>query len=162
MQATARSTCGPIARLAGDRHRPAWIAAELKPVRVRNAACVECVAGGTTGPWRLHPPGCIWRHRAMMSDDLMLNQVFFEETRDHRRIEIGPYSIDGLAIEVDDPSICCRTLIRSLPWPTSEVPAGSPATAAEAPARPVRKGQGRDRHLDEPRHRRACRDSRPS
>jgi hypothetical protein len=35
----------------------------------------------------------------------MLNRIFFEETRDHRRIEIGPHSVDGVAIEVDDPAV---------------------------------------------------------
>ena len=35
----------------------------------------------------------------------MLNRVFFEETHDYRRSEIGPYSIDGVAIEVDDPAV---------------------------------------------------------
>src|ERR1700735_5520883 len=35
----------------------------------------------------------------------MLDRVFFEETRDHRRVEIGPHSVDGVTIEVDNPAV---------------------------------------------------------
>src|SRR4029077_3394917 len=34
-----------------------------------------------------------------------LDRVFFEQTRDHRRVEIGPHSVDGVTIEVDDPAV---------------------------------------------------------
>src|SRR5271155_5800420 len=34
-----------------------------------------------------------------------LDRIFLEETRDHRRIEIGPYLVDCVSIEVDDPAI---------------------------------------------------------
>src|SRR5277367_4342236 len=34
-----------------------------------------------------------------------LDRVFFEETCDHRRIEIGPDTVDGVSIEVEDPAV---------------------------------------------------------
>jgi hypothetical protein len=34
-----------------------------------------------------------------------LDRVLFEETRNHRRIEIRPHLVDGIAIEVDDPAV---------------------------------------------------------
>src|SRR5271167_4933285 len=34
-----------------------------------------------------------------------LDRIFLEETRDHRRIEIGPYLVYCVSIEVDDPAI---------------------------------------------------------
>src|SRR5262245_54948005 len=45
--------------------------------------------------------GATWRD----ADDRWLDRVFFEETRDHRRIEIGPHAVDGVAVEVDDPAV---------------------------------------------------------
>jgi hypothetical protein len=45
-----------IVRLACDHHMPTRIATELKPALVRNAACVERVAGGATGARRVGPP----------------------------------------------------------------------------------------------------------
>ena len=37
--------------------------------------------------------------------DASLDWVFLEQTRDHRRIEIGPHSVNGVAIEVANPAV---------------------------------------------------------
>jgi len=43
--------------------------------------------------------------RGRDAPDRSLDRVFLEETRDHRRIEIGSHLVDGVADEVDDPAI---------------------------------------------------------
>ena len=39
------------------------------------------------------------------ADARLRDRVFLKQTRDHRRIEIGPRLVDRVAIEVDDPAV---------------------------------------------------------